>query len=346
MKDRNFNNSLLGIVLITGLVSGSYPALYLAKFHPATVLKGRLTNFMGEVWARKALVVFQFTLSIILIVSVWVVYEQISFVQTRNLGYDRNNIIIIPREGVVIEKQETLLAEVEKLAGVMAASATGHDMTGHNGGTYGIEWPGKDPEDRTEFERVTVDYGLTELLGIEVKEGRTFSKESGAEWEKIVFNEAAIEYMDMKDPIGKKVKLWGEEREIIGVVKNFNFESFHEVVKPLFFFLNPKNTGSIMIKIEKGMEQEALAGIENFYISFNPGFPLTYRFLDNDYQALYVAEQRVAALSKYFAGLAIIISCLGFVRTGRFHHRAQDQRDRHQKDPRILRRGDCLSPHR
>lgn len=303
--------SLLGIVLITGMLSGSYPALYLARFHPATVLKGKLNNFMGEVWARKGLVVFQFTLSIVLIISVWVVYEQISFIQTRNLGYDKDNVIIIPKEGAVRGKEETFLAEIQNLEGVAGASATGHDMTGHNGGTYGIEWPGKDPEDRTEFERVTVDYGFTELMGIEVKEGRTFSKDHSAEHEKIVFNEAAIAYMDMKDPIGKKIKLWGEDREIIGVVKNFNFETFHEEIKPLFFFLNPKNTGMIMVKIEKGKEEEAIGNIQKFYSSFNPGFPLTYRFLDQDYQELYAAEQRVAGLSKYFAGLAILISCLG-----------------------------------
>lgn len=307
----DFGFTLLGIVLITGLVSGSYPALYLARFHPATVLKGKLNNFMGEVWARKGLVVFQFALSIVLIVSVWVVYEQINFMQTRNLGYDKDNVIIIPKEGAVRGKEETFLAEIQNLDGVAGASATGHDMTGHNGGTYGVEWPGKDPEDRTEFERVTVDYGFTELMGIELKEGRTFSKDHSAEGEKIVFNEAAITFMDMKDPIGKKIKLWGDEREIIGVVKNFNFESFHEEIKPLFFFLNPKNTSNIMVKIEKGREKEAIGNIQKFYSSFNPGFPLTYRFLDQDYQELYAAEQRVAGLSKYFAGLAILISCLG-----------------------------------
>jgi putative ABC transport system permease protein len=307
----SFAFALLGVVLITGLVSGSYPALYLARFQPVTVLKGKLSNFMGEVWARKGLVVFQFTLSIVLIVSVWVVYEQISFIQTRNLGYDKDNVIIIAKEGAVSGKEETFLAEIAKLTGVLGASATGHDMTGHNGGTYGVEWPGKDPEDRTEFERVTVDYGFIELMGIEIKEGRTFSKEHGTDGANIIFNEAAIAYMDMKDPIGKKIKLWGEDREIIGVVKNFNFESFHEEIKPLFFYLDPKNTANIMVKIEKGREEEALANIQKFYSSFNPGFPLTYRFLDQDYQALYAAEQRVAALSKYFAGLAILISCLG-----------------------------------
>jgi putative ABC transport system permease protein len=302
---------VLGTVLITGLVAGSYPALYLSRFNPAAVLKGKLNSLTGEVWARKGLVVFQFALSITLIVSVWVVYEQIHYIQTKNLGYNKDNIVIANRSGVISEKQEAFLNEVRKVTGVVAASCAGHDMTGHNGGTYGVEWPGKDPDDRTEFERVSVDYGLIELLGVKMKEGRSFSKDFGAEGEKIIFNEAGIEFMGMKDPIGKKIKLWDKEREIVGVVKNFNFESFHDQVKPLFFYLAPENSGNVMIKIESGTEQETLARLEKFFNAFNPGFPFTYRFLDEDYQKMYTAERRVATLSRYFAALAVLISCLG-----------------------------------
>jgi putative ABC transport system permease protein len=107
------------------------------------------------------------------------------------------------------------------------------------------------------------------------------------------------------------VKLWGEEKEIVGVVRDFNFETFHEQVKPVFFFLAPQNAGNIMIRIETGQEQETLARLEKFYTTFNPGFPFNYRFLDEDYQELYTAERRVATLSRYFAVLAVLISCLG-----------------------------------
>lgn len=305
--------SLLSIVLITGLVAGSYPALYLSGFNPAIVLKGKLNSFMGELWARKGLVVFQFTLSVILIVSVWMVYKQIEFVQTQHLGYEKDNIILFEKEGQLdeAEKLETFLSEIKHIPGIVDASSSEHDMTGHNGGTYGVEWPGKDPDDRTEFERMAVNYGMIEMLGIAMKEGRTFSKEFGSENTKIIFNEAAIEFMGLTDPVGKVVKLWGEDKEIIGVAKDFHFDSFREEVKPLFFRLAPNNTWNIMVKIAAGREKEALAQLQQLYQEFNPGFALDYQFLDEDYQALYVAEQRVSTLSKYFAGLAILISCLG-----------------------------------
>jgi hypothetical protein len=264
---------------------------------------------MGEVWARKGLVVFQFSLSIILIVSVWVVYQQIQFVQNQNLGYNKDNILIIGSEGKVSEQKETFINEIQKMPGVVAASSSGHDMTGHNGGTYGLEWPGKDPEDRTEFERMPANYGLIEMLGIEMKEGRTFSRDF-YDTASIIFNDAAIQFMGLTDPLGKTIKLWGMDMQIVGVTKDFHFDSFRETVKPAFFWLAPW-AGNIMIKVEAGKEQDVIAKLQQFYSDFNPGFPLEYRFLDADYQSLYAAEKRVSILSKYFAGLAIIISCLG-----------------------------------
>lgn len=307
--DLNFILGLLAIVLLTGMIAGSYPAFYLSKFTPATVLKGKLNNFMGEVWARKGLVVIQFTLSIILIVSVWVVYKQIQFIQTKNLGYNKDNILIMSSEGKTREQKETVISEIEKMPGVIAASTGGHDTTGHNGGTYGIEWPGKNPEDRTEFENMPANYGLIEMFDIEIKEGRTFSRDF-YDTASIIFNEAAIEFMGLTDPIGKEVKLWGMNMQIVGVVGDFHFESFHEQIKPAFFWMSPY-ASNIMIKIEAGKEHEVIAQLQEFCQAFNPGFPVDYRFLDADYQSLYAAERKVSILSKYFAGLAILISCLG-----------------------------------
>ncbi len=305
--------SLLGIVLFTALIAGSYPALYLSGFNPATVLKGKLTSMVGQVWARKGLVVFQFVLSIILIVSVWVIYQQIRFVQTQNLGYEKDNIILFKKEGLLREegKLETFIAQLKNMPGIINASSSRHDMTGYHTSTGSVVWSGKDPNDRTAFEQVGVNYGLIETLGIEMQAGRAFSKDFVADTAKIIFNKSAINFMGLTDPIGKTVTLDGVEKVIIGVTKDFHVASLREEIKPLFFYLASQATSKIMVRVETGKEQEVIDNLQQFYQTFNPGFVLNYRFMDEDYQAMYESEKRVATLSQYFAGFAIVISCLG-----------------------------------
>jgi ABC-type antimicrobial peptide transport system permease subunit len=302
--------SLLAITLLTGVFSGSYPALYLSRFKPVSVLKGKLHTSVGEAWTRKGLVVFQFVLSVILIVSVGVIYKQMEYIQTKNLGYNKDNILQIRSEGKLRDKQETFLLEVKSIPGVVNASSMGGNMTGAHGGTFGVDWEGKNPNENVDFSILYVDYGLIELMDIELKEGRTFSKEFGRDSTKIIFNEKAIELMGMKNPVGKTIRAWGKEFEIIGVTKNFNFESLYQQVKPLFFLCSPKQE-NVLVKIKAGMEGQVISQLGELYSEFNGGVPFEYTFLDESYGALYASEQRVAVLSGYFAGIAIIISCLG-----------------------------------
>ena len=299
------------IALFTGLLSGSYPALYLSRFNPVKILKGNTHNSFGELLARKGLVIFQFMLSITFIISVLVVYKQVEFIQTKNPGYEKDNIIYFEKEGKAAANPESFLAEIKKVPGVVNASIIGSTIVGSQSSTGGVGWEGKNPEDVTYFEEVPVGYDMLETLGIELKEGRTFSKEFGSENSKIIFNEAAINAMGLKDPVGKTVYHWSGNKEIIGVVKNFHFESFHEIVKPLLFRMTPEHTTKFMVKIEAGKEKETIDKLQKFYKMCNSGYTLDFKFLDEDYQAQYSAEKRVETLSKYFAGLAIIISCLG-----------------------------------
>lgn len=305
--------TLFIIALFTGVIAGSYPALYLSGFNPVMVLKGKLHKQTGEQWARRGLVVFQFSLSIILIVAVWVVYSQIEYVQHKNLGYQSENILVVEKSGALVTdaKSDLFMAEAAKLPTVTDVSAFGHTFTGKNGGTYGVKWPGKDPEDRTEFERLPVEYGAIELLEIKMNAGRSFSKALKSDSTKIIFNQAAIDFMGIDDPIGKKIVFWGEDREIIGVTEDFHFESFRNRVEPLLFFVAPNRSLNMLLKIKPGQEREAIAQLEQLHQQINPGFQFDFNFMDESFDILYASEQRVSKLSQYFAALAIAISALG-----------------------------------
>lgn len=300
------------IVVLTGLVAGSYPALYLSGFQAVTVLKGDMRGSFGELWARRGLVIFQFTLSIILIVSVLVIYKQIDFVQTKNLGYNKDNLIYFENEGQLDEKIDAFLSELNQIPGVKIASSIGHSMLGRNNNTSGLKWDGKNPDDKILFENVRVNYDMLETLGVEIVEGRSFSKDFSTDTTKIIFNEAAIKVMGLEDPVGKAVNLWEEyDLEIIGVVKDFHFQSLHAEIKPLFFRISSIYNWKVMARIEAGREQETIAAIKELYTRFNPGFAFDYKFQDEEYAKMYSAELQVATLSRYFAGFAILISCLG-----------------------------------
>jgi len=311
--DARLASSLLGIVLFTGLVSGSYPAFYLSHFRPAAVLKGVFRSSAGELWIRKGLVVFQFTLSVVFIIGVLIVYKQINYIQSKDLGYSRENSIHfeIPsgRDEKSFKADVSFLDEVRNISGVVSASSYYHNLTGAHGGIGGFQWPGKDPNMDIDFANLEVGYGFLETAGIKIKEGRSFSNNENAHNE-IVFNEAAIAAMGLKDPIGKTVKFWDQQRVIVGVAKNFNFESLYENLKPCFFQEYPVMP-NFLVRIKAGTEQQTIARIQKAYLRFSNGLPFDYKFLDDDYQALYASENRVSLLSRYFAGLAIIVSCLG-----------------------------------
>jgi putative ABC transport system permease protein len=179
----------------------------------------------------------------------------------------------------------------------------------HSGGG-GINWEGKNPNEGIEFAGFYVDYNLVEMLNLELTDGQSFSSGVVTDRDKVIFNETAIAMMKLKDPIGKVVTMWGKERQIIGIVKNFHYESLYKEIGPLFIACQ-ENNFSTLIKIKAGKEQETLEQISKVYSDFNFGLPLEYQFLDQDFEELYAAENRVSILSGVFAGIAILISCLG-----------------------------------
>ena len=314
----SFNTGLIiaviAITIITGFIAGSYPALYLSGFKPVFILKGKLKTSGGESWVRKGLVVFQFSISVILIISVMVIYRQMQLIQTTNLGYNRENIIQFPDEGKLKENRQPFLAAVKNIPGVVNVSAADGGLLGnpgHSGG--GINWEGKDPKAGIEYYGIGVDYDFIETMGLQMAAGRPFSKAFGSDSSKVIFNQAAIAAMQLKDPIGKTVSLWGHKKEIIGIMKDYHFESLYKKVGPAFLTCPPDkgDAVSILVKVNANTEKKTIADIEAFYKTYNNGLAFNYQFLDDDYQAMYASEQRVAILSRYFAGIAILISCLG-----------------------------------
>ncbi len=313
------------ITVATGILAGCYPAFYLSGFKAALVTSGNIKTSLAELLVRKGLVLFQFTLSAVFILSVLVVYRQMQLIQTKDLGYNRENVLYFERGGLVSTNKEdyapggkyetdlqNFLQRIKNIPGVINATNFRHNITNRDGGTYDISWPGKDPNQRIDFTDLDVGYDYIETAGVTVEQGRTYCRKFGNESANIIFNESAIKVMGLQNPVGKVVHLWGSDRTIIGVVKDFNFQSLHDQIKPCFFDLNTNHWASkIMVRIQAGAEIPTIDKLKTLYQEYNREGDFEYRFLDEDYQALYAAETRISALSTYFAGLAIVISCLG-----------------------------------
>lgn len=307
---------ILAITAFTGLISGIYPALLLSGFNPVVALKGKLKSEMKGLWLRKGLVVFQFAISVILIVSVIVIYKQVEFIQTTNLGYNKDHIIKFPKEGKLKEDFEPFLSAIRNIPGVTKASQMSGDLPGDIGFSQGYKWEGMSEEDKNlRFYSIGGGYDLIDLLGIKLKEGRNFSRDFPTDKDAYILNETALEMTRLEKPIGQKFGNFNPRastKEVIGIVEDFHFQSLQEKVKPFFFRLTDQ-ARKFVVKIQAGTERETIARIEEVYEALNEGYPFEYKFLDDDYQALYASEERITVLSRYFAGIAIAISCLGLL---------------------------------
>jgi len=306
--------SIAGLLLITGSISGSYPALYLSSFKPVRVLKGLPKFSRTALWFRKGLVVFQFMLSIILIIGTIVVKEQARYIQTMNLGYDRENLIYIPLEGDLTDKYELFKNQVQNMAGIQNVTRMTQNPTQIENGTGGVEWEGKDPTSGVEFTWSMVGYDFTKTLHTRIIRGRDFSKDFATDSVGYILNETALKITGYKNPIGKPFTFWDKKGTIIGVLKDFHFNSVHTPINPLVLSLGENITwGEALVRTKAGQTKQALASLEKVCKELNPKFPFTYKFSDEEYQNLYANEQVINQLSNYFSILAIFISCLGLL---------------------------------
>jgi ABC-type antimicrobial peptide transport system permease subunit len=323
----------LGFAIFTGIISGSYPALYLSSFNPVKVLKGTFKagraagNFVGAAsprsflvrnlrsprLPRKVLVVLQFAVSIILIISTVIVFRQIQFAKSRPIGYTRNGLVNIDMVTAEIRSHFTSIrADLLRSGMVTEAAQSSSPVTGVMNTRHDISWKGKDPSVAADFAaiRVTSEYGKT--VGLQFIEGRDFSAQMLTDSSALILNEAAVKYMGLKKPIGETVNLMGRSFNVIGVVKDMVMASPYEPVKQTIYFIVPSGFDDMIVKINPTVSaHEAISKIEAICKRYSESAPFSYKFADDEYDRKFSNESRIGKLSGVFAALAVFISCLG-----------------------------------
>jgi ABC-type antimicrobial peptide transport system permease subunit len=303
----------IAFIIITALLAGSYPALYLSSFQPAKVLKGTFKTGRFSALPRKVLVVIQFTVSVTLIIGTIIIYRQIEFSKERPTGYDRDGIIMIGMRSKDFHgKTEVLGNELKRARVIEEISESSSPLTGVWSNNGGMTWKGKHPDLHAEFATIwiTHDYGKT--INWKVIDGRDFSRDHATDSSAIILNQSALKFMNVKDPVGMEIDWYGSTFHVVGVVKDMIMESPYEPVKQAFYVLNHNNGNWINIKLSRANNvRESLAAVEAAFKKHVPSAPFEYKFVDQVYAQKFSDDERIGKLASVFAVLAILISCLG-----------------------------------
>lgn len=313
----NFNDprlyGILGLIaFLTVLLSGIYPALLLSSFNAKNALQGKLKANLGPTVLRKGLVVVQFGLSMILVAGTLVVYFQLNFIQNKNLGLDKENVLIMPMDINIWKHGKAVISELAKFPNIKEVSASSGNFIESIGISGDPVWEGKNPNaSNPGFAVLDVDFGLIEMLNIDVVKGRSFKPTFATDTLNYLVNEKAARVMGLENPLEKSLKFWGEEGgKIIGVVKDFHFTSLHNPIDPMIVRCRPKEPELIYVKALPGKIKETIAQMQVVHEQFS-SLPFNYSFLDQTIKQGYEQEQRIQQLASIFAVLAIFISCLG-----------------------------------
>ncbi|MFT3678993.1 MAG: ABC transporter permease [Ferruginibacter sp.] len=302
-----------GFILFTGLLAGSYPAFFLSSFQPVKVLKGTFKAANALITPRKLLVVLQFTFAIILIICTTIVKQQIDHAQNRDSGYSRDNLVYHNMNGD-IEKNYTLIKNELLNQGVaVSVTKTSAPLTQGWSDSWGFEWAGKDPKDKTDFDRYCADDNLVKTAGFKIVKGRDFNlKEFPTDSLGIIINESAAKVMNFKDPIGQVVKDNGKDWHIVGVINDFILQSPYYPTKPMIIEGGQGWFNIVHFRLNTANKTaDNLKKAEAIFKKYNPEYPFEYKFIDEEYAYKFKSEQRTGTLAAIFSGLTIFISCLG-----------------------------------
>ena len=316
-KNSGFWLVLLGLMMFTGLVAGSYPAIYLSSFEPIKVLKGFKIKTDSSVSVRKVLVVGQFVFAACLIVCTSVIYQQLNYVKNKPIGYNQSNLIQVAVEGKMRDKGKLELLKTQLLKSGATTDVTffSSDVTEGGNNTTDVQWEGKNPKEVISFNHRGIGYDFIKTMGTDLISGREFSLKFPNDTSCILLNEAAVKMMGLKDPIGKVITFWGYKLTTIGIVKDFVVEDAYQKVAPMIFHLgNNDNANVIIARLNPDQNiSSSLEKIDELVKGIEPNYPVNRKFVNESFEVKFKDEKILGALSNWFGGFAIFISCLGLL---------------------------------
>jgi putative ABC transport system permease protein len=308
--DPNIWKIIGGTIAFALLASGIYPALLLSSFEPLKALKGKISLGIANVLFRKTLVVAQFVFSAALIISTIIISRQMNYIKTKALGYDKEHVLSLPMNDMQ-QHYAAVKSELLSQSSIKGVTSSQGNIIQVQSMTGDTEWDGKEPNRLFLIHPISIDEGFIPFFKIKLAEGVSFTG-AVSDSNHFILNETAVREAGIKDPIGKRFKLWRTEGTIVGVANDFHLTTLRQRIQPAIFYYKASNP-TLYIKTTGKDEQQAIAAAEKVWKKFNPAYPFQYNFLDQSYNELYKTEQRTGFLYNIFGGVAILISCLGLL---------------------------------